>query len=55
MQLKGVAALSELADLHLVILKVETLSFGVTRHDAQRLHLLRQPLDLDGLEHHHEV
>jgi hypothetical protein len=55
MDLIGVAALSELPDLHLVIFKIEPLPVGIARHDPQGLHLLRQSLDLDRLENHHEV
>lgn len=55
MDLIGVAPLSELPYLHLVIFKIEPLPVGIARHDPQGLHLLRQSLDLNRLENHYEV
>jgi hypothetical protein len=48
-------ALSQLADLHLVVAGVEELAFVLLDADAEHFYLLREALDLDGLEDHDEL
>jgi len=49
------AALGELPDLHLVVAGVEELPLVLLGAHTQHLDLLREPLDLDRLEHHDEL
>lgn len=55
MHLIEMAFLSQLSDLHLVVLVIESLSIPIPCHDAQGLDLLRKPFDLDGLKDHNKV
>ena len=53
--LLGEASFGQLANLHLITTGIEQLPLVLLDPHAQDLHLLRQSLDLDGLEHHDEL